>query len=139
MPTYTEKQKEDRRRAHRNWIERNPGIRKKYYAAYDSQRNPRSNLLRASKDRARQNGIPHDITIEDIIIPENCPICGVSVAPCAGSRGGSSTSPSLDKLIPLKGYVKGNVAVICKKCNSMKGDASVELLNRMINYIIERT
>lgn len=126
--------KEQRRRAHRRWIKNNPGIRKKYYEKYEKTRPQENKLLRASKDRARLNNLPHNLTVEDIVIPTTCPICDTELE-VSKTRGGSARSPSLDKIQPHLGYVKGNVAILCKKCNSMKGDASVELLEKMIDYI----
>lgn len=121
------------RRAGAKW--RAKTDRSLYHKNYDTQRSPESVLLRAAKDRARKHGIPHTITLEDIKIPPCCPICKKAMAAMPGSKGGGATSPSLDKIIPSKGYVTGNVAVICKKCNSMKGDASPELLRAMASYI----
>lgn len=109
--------------------------RKEYYQQYDALRSVPSRLLRAAKDRCRKSGVPITITVEDIIVPPSCPICEKAIQPAIGSKGGSATSPSLDRVVPAKGYVPGNVAVLCKKCNSMKGDMTPEMLRRMADYI----
>ena len=36
----------------------------------------------------------------------------------------SDNSPTLDKFIPSKGYVKGNVQIISWRANSLKSDGS---------------
>ncbi len=38
----------------------------------------------------------------------------------------SSSSPSLDRIIPEKGYVKGNVIVVSNKANVIKNNATPE-------------
>ena len=43
-------------------------------------------------------------------------------------------SPSLDRLEPKKGYVKGNVAWISNRANSMKNDATFEEVELIYNW-----
>jgi len=78
------------------------------------------------KGRAKSKGIPFTLDREDIVIPEFCPILGI---PLIGGVGVSSpNSPSLDKIRPELGYVKGNVQVVSMRANAMKNDASMEEL-----------
>jgi hypothetical protein len=44
-------------------------------------------------------------------------------------------TPSLDKIIPSLGYVKGNVAVISWKANVMKSNLSIDMLESILSYI----
>jgi hypothetical protein len=48
-----------------------------------------------------------------------CPVLGIPII-----LGGklSKNSPSLDKMVPGLGYVRGNVLVISHRANTMKGD-----------------
>lgn len=81
-------------------------------------------LLSSSKWRATEKCLEHDIVLEDILIPEVCPILGIPL-----SRSNTKTandSPSLDRIDPTKGYVKGNVHVISWRANKLKGDATLE-------------
>lgn len=135
MPHYSEwpeDRKEKARAAHRKWKAKH--CRKDYYKSYDAKRSIAKKLYRSSKDRARQHNIPHTISPDDIIVPETCPICNTEMRP-AKNGGGSSISPTLDKVIPEIGYVQGNIAVICKRCNSTKGNGSADLHRRISAYI----
>jgi hypothetical protein len=42
---------------------------------------------------------------------------------------------SLDRVDNTKGYIPGNVRVISRKANIMKADLTVDLLEKLINYI----
>jgi hypothetical protein len=90
-------------------------------------------MLRRARNRAKKNNIPFDLEIEDIIIPEVCPILGI---PLIHQKGGVfDNTPSLDKIIPSLGYVKGNVAVISWKANVMKSNLSIDILESILSYI----
>jgi len=101
------------------------------YAELDAKRsrdyrrnNPEKRLLRGAKDRARDFNIPINITLEDIVIPEVCPVLGKKL------EVGTWYAPTLDRFDNSKGYIKGNVWVISKRANFMKMDSSEEdLLN----------
>lgn len=83
-------------------------------------------LMESSKSRAKANGIPFNLEESDIIVPDKCPILGIPLIKNSGVH--SANSPSLDKIDPEKGYVKGNVQVISFKANAMKNNASKEEL-----------
>ena len=92
----------------------------------------RTNFLQrkitGAKVRAKKAGIPFDLKKEDLVVPDFCPILGI---PLFLSDTGSkcANSPSLDRIIQEKGYVKDNVQIISDKANTMKNDANpVELL-----------
>lgn len=129
---FTEEKKVRMREAHRRWAEKNS--RREYYNEYDKARyTPEVLMWRNAKARAYKKGVEFGITVEDVKITPNCPVCGVVMK--VGGKGGGPCSPSLDRVIPNKGYVKGNVKVICKSCNSVKSDATVEQLKSLIEYI----
>lgn len=44
-------------------------------------------------------------------------------------------SPSMDRFIPLVGYVIGNVALLCWRCNNLKRDASSSELRRIADWM----
>lgn len=95
--------------------------------------NPERYLLYDAKKRAKQGSLPFNLVLEDILIPEFCPVLGVKIERGCGSK--RAESPSLDRLIPELGYVKGNVAVISFRANWVKGNATAEELFKIANWV----
>lgn len=86
-------------------------------------------MLRHAKNRADKANIPFNITLDDLIIPERCPILETPLNWRESIRWDHPENvPSLDKIIPEKGYVKGNVCIISMMANTMKQNASFEQL-----------
>lgn len=96
--------------------------------------NPEKALWRAAKSRAQKRGIPFDIEVIDILIPKVCPVLGLELA-LNFKQGGGKNSPSLDRIVPELGYVKGNVQVLSSLANAMKSDASKEQLLQFADWI----
>ena len=94
-------------------------------------------MLRTSKQRATKNHLPFNIDISDIIIPEYCPYLKIKLDVKKGT-GRKDSAPSLDRIVPELGYVKGNVAVISDKANRMKSDATNLELIEFAKSILER-
>lgn len=80
-------------------------------------------LLSSAKSRAKKNGTTFDISADDIHIPKFCPYLGIELKPFS-----EWSSPSLDKIDPSLGYVKGNIQVISLLANTMKSSASIDQL-----------
>lgn len=59
----------------------------------------------------------------------HCPCCNVQYQ--IGDETTRLVSPSLDKIYPGRGYIKGNVRIICQQCNSRKREMSSADLLRM--------
>ncbi len=101
--------------------------------------NPPRFLYYAAKRRAKLQNIEFSITEEDIreIYPEDnlCPILKISIAPNEGKM--KDNSPSLDRIVPSKGYIKGNILVISYKANRIKNDATPEELEQVSNFMKE--
>lgn len=90
-------------------------------------------LLHACKARAKKNGIPFDLDKNDIVVPEYCPVLGIKLE--RGTKGFHEASPSLDQIIPGKGYIKGNVVVMSFRANRMKHDASLDELRKLLSFL----
>lgn len=99
---------------------------KKYYHS-----NLEMAMLDRAKRRASQKGWNFNIELEDIIIPETCPIFGV---PLVVGRN-HPYSPSLDRIDSSKGYIKGNIQVISRKANTIKSDATAEEVMLVAKYM----
>lgn len=85
-------------------------------------------MLARAKARSKRANIECTITLEDIQIPEKCPILGIPLVCHAGTPGGRENSPALDRLNNALGYVPGNIQVTSHMANMMKSSASPENL-----------
>lgn len=95
--------------------------------------NPRPDLLKKAKNRAKKKNIPFDITADDIIIPETCPVLGIPLK--AGEKIVCNTSPTIDRIKPELGYVKGNIQVISYRANMLKNNATIEELQKVLEHL----
>lgn len=129
MPSWYERNKEEAKRRSKEAQKANPERYRAYgRESYHRRKNDpvakQKNLWKHAKHRASTKNLPFDITVEDIIIPEICPIMGKPLEPV----GSGSYAPSLDRIIPELGYVKGNIRVISLLANQMKWNANPEEL-----------
>jgi hypothetical protein len=98
--------------------------------------NPFYYFLNNARKRAKDQGVPYDLKIadlRDLDMPEKCPYLGIPIR--VGGPGGTENSPSLDKIIPSLGYVKGNVEFISSRANRLKNDATLEELEAIVNRL----
>lgn len=122
------------RESNRRYSERNKEQLKQNNLRY-REAHPEMCVLRAAKNRAQKRNIKFNLELEDIDIPKVCPILGIELAHNRGSHGGKDSSPSLDRINPELGYLKGNVQIISFKANMMKSSASPQELKAFANWI----
>lgn len=67
------------------------------------------------------------------IATDKCPVFGVAFA--ERGKGFNRWSPSIDKVDPSLGYVRGNIQVISMMANRMKQDATPEQLHQFADWI----
>lgn len=83
---------------------------------------PWSLLTWSAKRHARDKGVPFDLTDDYVksLWPDDdkCPVLGINLLFGKGRMG--PNSPSIDRLIPELGYVRGNVAIISMRANRIK-------------------
>lgn len=127
------------RRTTREWAakdratnpEKHTSLRHKYRA-----RNPERYLLNHACQRARKIGVPFDLTLDDIVIPEYCPVLGMKLEWGVGQRASRNiASPSIDRLIPELGYVSGNIRIISNRANHLKNNATISELEAVLAYM----
>jgi hypothetical protein len=108
------------------------------YARTSRDRIANANRSRVSsaKGRAKRAGIPFDIVVTDLAWPTHCPALGIELDYSLGTKGSGSrsNSPSLDRVIPSLGYVKGNVIVVSQLANAIKTNATVEQIERVAAF-----
>ena len=109
------------------------------HACYNKQtnsfkyKNPKIWMIQTAKLRSKKQGIPFDLEEDDFEIPTHCPVFGMEMKPGVGKM--SDISPSLDKIVPSVGYVKGNVAVISWKANRLKSNAAPKEIRRLADWM----
>lgn len=132
---YREKKGEEYKAQRAKYREENrEKIREKAREYY--KEHPETFVLHNIKTRAKKLGVPFSLTADDIECPEFCPVLGIRLERSLNPKGGvTDFAPTVDRLIPEIGYVKGNVMVISHKANRIKNDATVdELMTVAIFY-----
>lgn len=97
-----------------------------YYKERRQQR-PALEVWDRARKRALRLDLPFDLPRDAIIIPQQCPVLGLTLK-TGGAR--SRHSPSLDRIRPNDGYVLGNVRVLSDYANRLKGNLSLEDIER---------
>lgn len=130
----------------RLWYKNGGKERSQSYVKANLVKTITSSLLCGARGRARDKNLPFDIDIDYVrsMVGENaelashCPVFGV---PLDWSRmrnnGGKAVpnSPSIDRIDPERGYVKGNIKIISYRANQIKSDASHEELKLVTAYL----
>lgn len=90
-----------------------------------------------AKHRAKKKGVPFGLEQEDIkelvIDLLVCPVLGIELNWCANKL--EDDSPTLDRIVPELGYVKGNIAVISNKANRIKTNASADEIGKVYSWL----
>jgi hypothetical protein len=107
-------------------------ISKKRTGSFRTEKDFIKSVLRSARIRAESLNVPFDLTLEDLIVPDTCPIFNTAMS---WSNKITNDTPSLDRLIPEKGYVKDNVAFISMRANRIKSDASLEDLLKITQWM----
>lgn len=85
------------------------------------------------KVRAKKENLPFNLEKSDLVYPDRCPLLGISMSV---GHPNKSQCVSWDRIIPELGYVKGNVKAISYKANTMKNDATKDMLEAFSKNII---
>jgi hypothetical protein len=97
-------------------------------------------LLSSIRARVKQGKIPMDLDLDYLvsIATDDCPVDGLPLDWEMNSvTEGKATdrSPSLDRIVPSLGYVKGNVKFIANKWNTWKSNMLLRDLELIIAYM----
>ena len=107
-----------------------------------------SNLVNSARHRAKDRNLPFDIDLgyvrsmvgENAELASHCPVLGIPFDwSCLRNNGSKpvSNSPSLDRIDPERGYVKGNVWIISFRANTIKNNATHEELKLVTKAVGE--
>lgn len=124
--TYREKAKEDGYKAEEWW------------SPDEYHRKRIAKNINSKKSLCKKRNIPFDLSIDyaiEIFPKDNlCPVFG-SKMNWGGEGSDNQDSPSIDRIIPSKGYVKGNVVWMSFRANSIKRDASPKELEKVFKWL----
>ncbi len=91
-------------------------------------------MLASARLRATQGGYGISITADDIraVWPADdiCPVFGTVFR-----RGAGRTAASLDRINSAWGYEPGNIAVMSRRANLLKNDATVAELEQIVAWM----
>jgi hypothetical protein len=92
--------------------------------------NPHISHLSNAKQRAKKFNLPFDLDKKWFYenLKTSCPVFDIPF-----SEG--KNNPSIDRIIPEKGYLKTNCRIISHRANTIKNDATLEELQLLIKYL----
>ncbi len=93
----------------------------------------RYNMYHNAQHRAKKKKIPFTISMEDIVIPETCPLLGIPLVSTNNKR--DPRNPSLDQIDPGKGYTPDNIWVVSSRANWLKADATLTELKTLVENL----
>ena len=94
--------------------------------------NPTQHLLWSARRRAKIKKLPFALTVNDIVIPDMCPILGIKLE--IGNDKATDNSPTIDRKYQELGYIKDNIHVISYRANRLKNDASFEEIEALYKW-----
>lgn len=115
----------ERKEFHKKWLSKK------------RQEDPCRFIFYSAKCRSKRNGIVFEITKNDVYelypIDGKCPILGIDLSPSVSTT--QDSSPSLDRIIPELGYVKGNIVIISHRANRIKNNSTLEDLKKIVCFL----
>ena len=86
-----------------------------------------------AKSRAKQKGIPFDITREYVngLIPTHCPVLGIELQT---GKENKDANISIDRIVPELGYIVGNIIIVSFMANRLRSNATVEQLFKVATF-----
>ncbi len=97
-------------------------------------------MFLGSRARARARGLPFDLTAEWVeselafALENGCPLLGIEITLDRSDGRRPPGTPSIDRFRPELGYTQANCWVISFRANSMKQDASLDFMRRVLGY-----
>ena len=86
-------------------------------------------IYHRAKSRAKKKGRDFNLELDDIVIPDVCPVLGHKFI-----YGDTDWTYSIDRVDNNLGYVKGNVVIVSNKANRIKNSATRKELEAVLSY-----
>ncbi len=94
--------------------------------------------LVAARGRCKTRGMEFDLTEADVGEPTHCAVTGLPLDMSKSFNDGNTFCPSLDRIDPKKGYVKGNVRVVIHAYNLAKHCGNDESVLTMARALVRK-
>lgn len=94
-------------------------------------------LVASARIRAKRKGLPFSLEAADVDRLQrviDAGLCELTGAPFALDDPRGAASPSLDRIVPARGYVPGNVRVVCHAVNAAMGAWGEAELRRVLRF-----
>ena len=83
--------------------------------------------------------MPFDLEPQDIkdklnLTGSKCPVLGVDMEISKLGSKNNDLTPSIDRIDPKKGYVKGNIIVVSMRANRIKTDATIDEIRKVADF-----
>lgn len=97
-------------------------------------------LMINCRSRAKVRGTQCTISLEDVLLAVKggvCqhPACGRTLRRHRSGHGAKVDSYSIDEIIPGRGYVPGNWALLCRGCNTKKSDSTLRWMQATVQMM----
>lgn len=109
---------------------------RRQWQRWNEEHRPAKRMFDHAKARAKKLGLQFNLSPGDITIPTLCPVLGIPLFRGTGRL--HEGSPTLDRFVPVLGYVQGNVCVISHKANRIKTDATLLELEAVTSWMRNR-
>ncbi len=89
----------------------------------------------AAKSRSSTKKLPFDLDVAHLesIWTGKCPVFGIALVHTTDRA--DECAPELDRIIPSKGYIRGNVAWLSRRANRLKNDVTAKELKQLIVWL----
>lgn len=143
---YTFKRKKVKSEYDKNWWQKLlPEEKSKKMQATNKNRdkftenNPELIIYRTAKKRAQRNNMIFDLDIQDICIPDVCPVLGIKLNKKVYKKGTNQRlkdcRPSIDRIDNNLGYIQSNIIIISLRANRLKSDATSQEITALARWM----
>lgn len=107
---------------------------------YKQRADPRRILLTYAKHRAKRTGLTFNIGINDLTVPERCPVLGIPLhwRRQITNTGPHDDSPTIDRIDNTRGYEPGNVSIISMRANRLKNSMGLGEALAIYEYLLDQ-
>lgn len=94
----------------------------------------RQKIYDRAKSRAEKLGREFTISLEDVVIPSECPVFGIKFV----YEKDSPWAPSIDRVDSSRGYTPDNIQIISRRANYLKSNMTVEEAEIIYRFMADK-